>query len=41
MIYHYKGFPIPMMLLKFFYDISIMFHIDAMTDMAIQQDGIG
>jgi zinc transporter ZupT len=30
MIYQYKGFPIPMMSLNFFYKISIMFHIDAM-----------
>jgi hypothetical protein len=31
MIYHYKGFPIPMMSLNFFYNISIMFHTNAMT----------
>jgi hypothetical protein len=40
MICHYKGFPIPMMFLKIFYDISIMFHMDVMIAMAIQQDGI-
>jgi hypothetical protein len=30
-----------MMFFKFFYDISITFHMDAMISMAIQQDGIG
>jgi hypothetical protein len=29
MIYHYKGFPIPMMSPKKFYDISIMFNTNA------------
>jgi hypothetical protein len=29
MIYHYKGFPVPMMSPKVFYDISIMFHTNA------------
>jgi hypothetical protein len=28
------------MFLKIFYDISIMFHMDVMIAMAIQQDGI-